>query len=105
MRQALVSGLVGFCFCAQRARLSIQGYEETSYSPCFQGLGGIKFFVISTWLFLAKRSGHRGIHSNVKRTPIGNVIAFQRSIWSVGWRYISDSRREKAQPRACSSCS
>jgi hypothetical protein len=71
---------VGIGGGAQRARLSLQGYEETSYSPSIQALGGIKFFVIK--LSLAKRSGRRaGTHLNMKRTPIGNATAFQQSIW------------------------
>ncbi len=37
---------VGIGGGVQRARVSVVGIEETSYSPMFQGLVGIKFFLI-----------------------------------------------------------
>lgn len=48
---------------AQRARLSIQGYEETSTSPCFQGLGGIKFFVIKYLALFGEAKWTQGWHT------------------------------------------
>lgn len=46
-----------------RARLSRQGYEETSYSPCFQGMGGIKFFVIKYLAFFGEAKWTQGWHT------------------------------------------
>lgn len=47
----------------QRARLSIQGYEETSYSPSFQALGGIKFFVIKYLAVFGEAKWTQGWHT------------------------------------------
>lgn len=38
----------------QRARLSVVGYEETSYSPSFQALVGAKFFLIKYFSVFSK---------------------------------------------------
>ncbi len=54
---------VGLGGGAQRARLSIPGYEETSYSPSFQALGGIKFFVIKYLAFFGEAKWTQGWHT------------------------------------------
>ena len=54
---------VGIGGGAQRARLSIMGYEETSYSPCFQGMGGIKFFVIKYLALFGEAKWTQGWHT------------------------------------------
>ncbi|MDH5668054.1 MAG: hypothetical protein OEY86_08595 [Nitrospira sp.] len=54
---------VGIGGGAQRAKLSVMGYEETSYSPCFQGMGGIKFFVIKYLAFFGEAKWTQGWHT------------------------------------------
>lgn len=48
---------------AQRARLSIQGYEETSTSPSVQALGGVKFFVIKYLAVFGEAKWTQGWHT------------------------------------------
>ena len=54
---------VGIGGGAQRARLSTVGYEETSYSPCFQGMGGVKFFVIKYLALFGEAKWSQGWHT------------------------------------------
>ncbi len=54
---------VGIGGGAQRARLSIQGYEETSTSPSIQALGGIKFFVIKYLALFGEAKWTQGWHT------------------------------------------
>ncbi len=54
---------VGIGGGVQRARLSIQGYEETSYSPSFQALTGIKFFVIKYLALFGEAKWTQGWHT------------------------------------------
>lgn len=54
---------VGIGGGVQRARLSAGSYEETSYSPCFQGLGGIKFFVIKYLALFGEAKWTQGWHT------------------------------------------
>lgn len=54
---------VGIGGGAQRAKLSVMGYEETRYSPCFQGMGGIKFFVIKYLAFFGEAKWTQGWHT------------------------------------------
>jgi hypothetical protein len=58
---------VGGGLGAQRATLSVSGYEETSYSPAVQGLVGLKFFLIK----------NLAIFSEVKRTTGWNEFDFE----------------------------
>jgi hypothetical protein len=53
---------VGIGGGAQRARLSLQGYEETSYSPSIQALGGIKFFAIKYLALFGEAKWTQGWH-------------------------------------------
>jgi hypothetical protein len=48
---------------AQRARLSLDGYEETSYSPLFQGLVGVKFFLIKYVAVFGEAKFTQGWHT------------------------------------------
>lgn len=48
---------------AQRAKLSILGYEETSTSPSVQALGGIKFFVIKYLAVFGEAKWTQGWHT------------------------------------------
>ena len=48
---------------AQRAKLSILGYEETSTSPSVQALGGIKFFVIKYLALFGEAKWTQGWHT------------------------------------------
>ncbi|MDR4465682.1 MAG: hypothetical protein MRJ66_15595 [Nitrospira sp.] len=54
---------VGIGGGAQRARLSRQGYEETSYSPSVQALTGLKFFVIKYLAVFAEAKWTQGWHT------------------------------------------
>jgi hypothetical protein len=47
----------------QRARFSVFGYEETSYSPSFQGLVGIKLFVIKHLAVFGEAKWTQGWHT------------------------------------------
>ena len=58
---------VGGGLGAQRANLTIQGYQETSYSPAVQGLVGVKFFLIK----------NLAIFGEVKRTIGWNKFDFE----------------------------
>ena len=60
---------VGGGLGAQRAHMTIVGFEETSYSPAVQGLIGVKFFLIK----------NLGIFAEVKRTTGWNNFDFQGS--------------------------
>lgn len=48
---------------AQRAKLSILGYEETSTSPSVQALGGIKFFVVKYLALFGEAKWTQGWHT------------------------------------------
>lgn len=48
---------------AQRARLSRQGYEETSTSPSIQALGGVKFFVVKYLAVFGEAKWTQGWHT------------------------------------------
>ncbi|MBX3304273.1 MAG: hypothetical protein KF693_18835 [Nitrospira sp.] len=48
---------------AQRVRLSLLGYEETSTSPSIQALGGIKFFVIKHLALFGEAKWTQGWHT------------------------------------------
>lgn len=54
---------VGIGGGAQRARLSLQGYEETSYSPSVQALTGLKFFVIKRLAIFGEAKWTQGWHT------------------------------------------
>lgn len=54
---------VGIGGGAQRARLSIAGYEETSTSPSFQALGGAKFFVLKYLALFGEAKWTQGWHT------------------------------------------
>ncbi len=54
---------VGIGGGAQRARLSLQGYEETSTSPSFQALGGVKFFVVKYLSVFGEAKWTQGWHT------------------------------------------
>lgn len=54
---------VGIGGGAQRARLSIAGYEETSTAPSFQALGGVKFFVLKYLAFFGEAKWTQGWHT------------------------------------------
>lgn len=54
---------VGIGGGAQRARLSRQGYEETSYSPSVQALTGLKFFVIKHLAVFGEAKWTQGWHT------------------------------------------
>lgn len=54
---------VGIGGGAQRARLSLQGYEETSYSPSVQALTGLKFFVIKHLAIFGEAKWTQGWHT------------------------------------------
>jgi hypothetical protein len=96
----------------QRARLSTQGYEETSYSPLFQGLVGVKFFLIKHVAIFGEPSIPRdGIRSTMlnwgRHQTIRNGARSLQVMWWVGSQCMSESTGPKQlpQPRACSSCS
>ncbi|MDH4084264.1 MAG: hypothetical protein OEV99_10795 [Nitrospira sp.] len=54
---------VGIGGGVQRARLSTGGYEETSYSPVFQGLVGVKLFLIKHVAIFGEAKYTQGWHS------------------------------------------
>jgi len=54
---------VGIGGGTQRARLSLQGYEETSYSPSIQALAGIKFLVIKYLALFGETKWTQGWHT------------------------------------------
>jgi hypothetical protein len=54
---------VGIGGGAQRARLSLQGYEETSTSPSIQALGGVKFFVVKYLAIFGEAKWTQGWHT------------------------------------------
>ena len=54
---------VGIGGGVQRARLSTLGYEESSVSPCFQGLVGIKLFLIKYVAVFGEAKWTQGWHS------------------------------------------
>ena len=54
---------VGIGGGAQRAKLSILGYEETSTSPSVQALGGIKFFVVKYLALFGEAKWTQGWHT------------------------------------------
>lgn len=58
---------VGGGLGVQRASLTIQGFQETSYSPAVQGLVGVKFFLIK----------NLAIFGEVKRTTGWNKFDFE----------------------------
>ncbi len=54
---------VGIGGGTQRARLSRQGYQETSYSPSVQALTGIKLFVIKYLAVFGEAKWTQGWHT------------------------------------------
>lgn len=58
---------VGGGLGAQRAHMTISGFQETSYSPAVQGLVGVKCFLIK----------NLGIFAEVKRTTGWNTFDFE----------------------------
>lgn len=58
---------VGGGLGAQRATLTVSGFQETSYSPAVQGLVGVKFFLIK----------NLGIFAEIKRTTGWNKFDFE----------------------------
>jgi len=60
---------VGGGLGAQRAHMTISGFQETSYSPAVQGLVGLKLFLIK----------NLAIFAEVKRTTGWNTFDFEGS--------------------------
>ena len=60
---------VGGGLGAQRASMTVSGFQETSYSPAVQGLVGVKFFLIK----------NLAIFGEVKRTTGWNKFDFEGS--------------------------
>lgn len=96
----------------QRARLSTQGYEETSYSLLFQGLVGAKFFLIKHVAIFGEAQYTQGWHpfnyaelgvpsdSKERYTIVTGIV-----MGGVAMHFKSSEPNQHSQPRACSSCS